>query len=116
MRAGQLRHRIAIQTKTEVSDGMGGMTVTWPEKDWYKVWASVWPLRGEEPIEAMRLEGKVSHRIKIRYGAKVASLLSTLPTAKRIYLIKEDRYFRILSVLKPVERNIFFDIMVEEEV
>ena len=116
MRAGTLKQRIVVQTKTEVSDGMGGATVTFPEKDWVEVWASVIPLRGEELVEAMKLEGKVTHRIDMRYRRELYSLLAPSPVVKRIYWEKRNRYFNIRSVINVREANEKLEVMVEEEV
>ena len=116
MRAGNLRHRITIQLKTEVSDGMGGMTTTYPEKDWAEVWASVVPLRGTELIEAMKLGGKVSHKMEMRYRRQLYSLIAPSPVVKRLYWEKRDRYFNIISVINVREINRKLEIMVEEVV
>ena len=116
MRAGTLKHRITIQVKTEAPDGMGGVVVTWPEKDWVEVWAGVIPLRGEELVEAMKLEGKVTHRIEMRYRRQLYSLLSPSPVVKRLYWRKRNRYFNIRSVINVREANEKLEIMAEEEV
>lgn len=116
MRAGNLRHRITIQLKTEVSDGMGGMDTYWYEKDWTEVWASVVPLRGTELIEAMKLGGKVSHKIEMRYRRQLYSLIAPSPVVKRLYWEKRERYFNIISVINVRELNRKLEIMAEEVV
>jgi SPP1 family predicted phage head-tail adaptor len=109
MRAGTLRHRIIIQTKSEDPDGMGGAKVTWPEKDWIEVWARVKPIRGMEQIQALSLEGKITHQILMRYREGVT-------VAKRIYWKKQNKYFNIRSVINPDQRNISLEIMAQEEI
>jgi len=116
MRAGPLRERVIIQVKTETSDGMGGMTITWPEKDWTEVWASVIPLRGTELVESMKLEGKVTHVITMRYRRQLYSLLAPSPVVKRIYWQKRDRYFNIRNVINVREANEKLEVLAEEEV
>ncbi|MCK5605440.1 phage head closure protein [Candidatus Pacearchaeota archaeon] len=116
MRAGSLKQRLTIQVKTETPDGMGGAIVEWLEKDWTEVWAAVIPLRGEELVESMKLEGKVTHRIEMRYRRQLYSLLSPSPVVKRLYWRKRDRYFNIRSVINVREANEKLEIMAEEEV
>lgn len=114
MRAGNLRHRITIQLKTETADGTGGFIETWPEKDWVEVWASVIPLRGVELIEAMKLEGNVRHKIEMRYRRQLYSIIAPSPIVKRLYWEKRDRYFNIISVINVRELNRKLEIMAEE--
>lgn len=116
MRAGNLRHRITIQVKTEIDDGMGGKITTFPEKDWTEAWASVIPLRGVELIEAMRLGGKVTHRIEMRYRRQLYSLIAPSPVVKRLYWEKRNRYFNIINVINVRELNRKLEIMAEEAV
>lgn len=116
MRAGNLRHRITIQLKTETADGMGGMDVDWYEKDWIEVWASVIPLRGVELIESMKLGGKMTHKIEMRYRRQLYSLIAPSPVVKRLYWEKRDRYFNIISVINVRELNRKLEIMAEEVV
>lgn len=116
MRAGNLRHRLTIQLKTETPDGTGGMVDTYPEKDWTEVWASVIPLRGVELIEAMKLEGNVRHKIEMRYRRQLYSLIAPSPVVKRIYWEKRERYFNIVNVINVRELNRKLEIMAEEVV
>ena len=46
MRAGELRHKLIIQTPTETADGLGGYSVAWDDAK--TVWGALWPLRGRE--------------------------------------------------------------------
>lgn len=116
MRAGNLRHRLTIQLKTETADGTGGFIETWPEKDWTEVWAGIIPLRGVELIEAMKLEGNVRHKIEMRYRRQLYSLIAPSPVVKRLYWEKRERYFNIVSVINVRELNRKLEIMAEEVV
>jgi len=116
MRAGNLRHRLTIQLKTETADGMGGFVDTYPEKYWTEVWAGVVPLRGVELIEAMKLGGKVTHKMEMRYRRQLYSLIAPSPIVKRLYWEKRDRYFNIVSVINVRELNRKLEIMAEEVV
>jgi len=104
MRASELRHRIIIQASTKISDGMGSFTTSW--SDVATIWAGIWPLRPKEVIENMRAEGKLTHRIRIRYRKNLTS-------ANRLKF--GNRYFNIKGPpINPNERNIYLDIMAEE--
>lgn len=106
MRAGDMRHRVTIQVQSKAPDGMGGFEVTWTDLD--TVWAAIWPIRGAERIEAMKLEGKVTHQIRIWYRDDVT------PLANRLKL--GNRYFNIRSAVDAYEKRINLDILAEETV
>lgn len=103
MRAGDLRHKITIQSPTETSDGMGGMTTTW--STFKTVRAAIWPLKGAEYIATMQTTSEISHKVRIRY-------LEALTPKHRIKW--GDRYFDIEAIINPDERNIYFEMMCKE--
>jgi len=105
MRAGTLRHKITFQTATDTSDNMGGYTQAWT--DTYDCFAAIWPLKGTEALEAMKLEHAVTHRIRIRYRSGITADM-------RIKF--GSRYFDIVSSINPDERNVSLDIMATESV
>ena len=66
MRAGDLRHRVTIQVRTETSDGHDGLTETWA--DHHRRWAAnVVPLAGRELERARAIDPRSSHRVDLRY-------------------------------------------------
>lgn len=65
MRAGQLRHRVTIQQKTETRSGTGDVVVTW--SDVAQVWAANEPLRGREYLEAKQVHDEAVTRFRIRH-------------------------------------------------
>lgn len=69
MRAGLLRERVTIQSKTSVSDGEGGRTPTWSTLA--TVWAQVEPLRMGERLQANALGSALTWRVVMRYRADV---------------------------------------------
>jgi SPP1 family predicted phage head-tail adaptor len=81
-------------------------TVTWTCKS-PKTRASIWPLRANEQIENMKVDLKVTHRIRIRY-------LSGVTTAMRIKF--GDRYFNLTSQINENERNRTLEFLAEETV
>lgn len=64
MRAGSLRHRVAIQEPVETRDDHGGITRTW--NTIATVWASVEPLSGTELYEAQQVQSRVTVRVRMR--------------------------------------------------
>lgn len=70
MRAGQLRHRVTLQSKSVVQNTFGEETITWT--DTATIWAAVEPLRGREFLEARQDQAEVSTRIRMRYRSGVA--------------------------------------------
>ena len=109
MRAGTLRHTIAIQERTETSDGMGGSTEAWTDvAGMGSVPAAIWPMRGVERLDAMKLEFKEPRKIRIRYR-------SGIDTANRIYWSDKGKTFNIVSINNPDERNIYLEMICTEE-
>lgn len=69
MKIGDMRNRLALERETSTPDGMGGQTVTWLTVA--TVWAAIWPLKTVERMAAMKIEGELTHRIRIRYRENV---------------------------------------------
>lgn len=98
-----LNKRITLQYKTIVPDGMGGFTNSW--NDAGTVWAALWPTSAKEIIQANSTAMVVSHRIRIRYRRDV----------KGSWRVKfGTRYFAIIAITNPNEKNEFLDLMCKE--
>lgn len=65
MQAGQLRHRVTLQTVTETRDAVGGLVESWATTA--TLWAAVEPLRGREFFQARAEQAGVDTRIRTRY-------------------------------------------------
>jgi len=111
MRAGELRHRVAIQEQTDTTDGMGGFTTAWAAvAGMSSLPAAIWPLKSKERLENLKLESEVTHRIRIRYVSGVTSKM-------RVYWAEKSRTFNIIGTpINPDERNIMLEMMATEEV
>lgn len=100
---GNLNKRITVQYETRVADGMGGFNTTWT--DLADVWAAIWPVSAKETISSMQNVMEISHRIRVRYRSTI------LPS----YRIKfGTRYFNIVSIINPNEKNEWMDILAKE--
>ncbi len=82
MRAGTLRHRVALQTSTDSRDAIGGVSEAWATT--YTLWAAVEPLRGREYFDAATVQSAVDTRIRIRYHADLDTKMRVL-WGTRIY-------------------------------
>lgn len=103
MKIGDLNKRITLQYQAKAPDGMGTSTVTWT--DIATVWAAIWPVSASEQVKAMGTVQTITHRIRIRYR-------SVLKSSWRIKY--GNRYFAIVGVTNPEERNEFLDILCKE--
>ena len=104
MRAGFLRHRLALKAKSVSRDSFGEEDVTWATTA--TVWGSVEPLRGREYMEAKQGQADVSHRVVIRYRTGV------VPTM-RVYL-EDGRGFEVESVINRLEKDEMLELMCRE--
>jgi len=105
---GALRHRVTIEAENASPDGAGGLTDPWANPTQVAtVWAEITPLSGSEQLRAMRLEERVSHRIRMRYRTDV-----TPQHRMRLGI----RQFNVRSVLNEGERSRWLIILVDEGV
>ena len=103
MEVGKLNKRITLQYPANVSDGMGGYTTTWTDS--LDVWASIWPVSATETIQSMQPAMTITHRINMRYR-------STVQPEWRIKF--GERYFDIVSMINPEERNEWLYLLCKE--
>lgn len=99
MRAGQLRHRVTIQSLVGGSpsrDSGGATEESWA--DLATVYAAVEPLRGRELIAAQQVVSEVSGTIRIRYR-------DDLTITSKMRCVFESRNFEILAAVDPQERH-----------
>jgi len=104
MRAGQLRHIIKVQEKTDTIDGMGATVSTWTDK--FQTRAAIWPVSSKERISSMKIESEITNKIRIRYRSGISSK-ERIKFGSRIFEIKG-------TPINTDERNIMLDILVTE--
>ena len=103
MQIGQLNKLVTIQYPTVVPDAMGGFTDTWVQAA--TAWAAIWPTSAKETVESNSLAMVVSHKIRIRHRS----------VFKPEWRIKfGNRYFSIVSIINPNEKNEWLDLMCKE--
>ncbi len=106
MTIGGMRKQVAIQSEAQTPDGAGGYALGW--NTIATVWAEIEPLHGHEVLSADHLEGRVTHKVTMRFRSD----LSPITTAMR--LLYNSRAFNIHAVLNTGEDNRFLSLMVEE--
>lgn len=108
MRVARLRHRVTIQKPVITKDGSGGVVTSWENiSGIHEVWAAIEPLTGQQYFAAKQVMSEVSHRVTMRY------LPGVLPTMRLLF---SGRYFSIVSVINPDEKNRYLVLMVSEMV
>jgi len=105
MQIGSLNKRVTLQYSTKVSNEMGGFVTSWV--DAATIWAAIWPVSAAETVQSMQPTMTISHRVRIRYR-------SVLRANWRIKF--GLRYFNIVSVINPNEKNEMLDLMCKESV
>ena len=105
MRAGRLRHRVAIQSQTRSLDVYGEDTGSWSTVS--TVWASIEPISGAERLQSNTIEATTTHRVRMRGGA-------TVDTTNR--LLFGSKTFEIEAVIDDGERGIGKELMCREAV
>jgi len=104
MPIGDLNKLISIIGTTRISDDMGGFIET-DTTIASNIWAAIWPISASEQVQAMSTTMTISHRIRIRYRSVL----------KSFWRIKfGTRYFSIVSIVNPSERNEWLDLMCKE--
>jgi len=93
MRAGNLKHKIVIQTYTEPQNDFGEVVKGWA--DFKTAYASITPLSAKEFYKA-GVQAEATHKIEVRY------LKDIKPKMRVVY---QDRIFDITSVLNIREEN-----------
>ena len=107
MKAGELRHRLRLQSSTRASDGQMGYTTTWSTD--VTVWGAVWPQKGTEYVQHMLTQGEEIVRIRIRYRSGVT-------IGKRFQHEQTSDIYNIKSVINWENRNIYLDCVCVKEV
>jgi SPP1 family predicted phage head-tail adaptor len=95
MRAGSLRHRVAIQTPVETNDH-GSITLSWSTAA--TRWAEIRALSGRELAVARQQQSQVTHEVELRSPG-----VTVTPKNRILY---GSRVLQIESIRDPSERGI----------
>lgn len=109
MKVGDLRHRVEIQTYTEVLDPNGGQNGTWATTS--TVWAAVQTLTGRKLELARQIDAEATVEIRTRYCGSGGSANITVGGR----LLFNDRILQPVVVINENERNITLRITCKEK-
>ena len=104
VRIGRLRNRIQIQTYTESRNDHGQVLQEWSTAA--TRWGGIEPLKSDEIIAADKIEGRVTHKIILRYYEGLS---------KKNRLCFDSRYFNIFSIVNRKERDKVHEILARED-
>lgn len=104
MRAGELRHSVAIQAATESRDGID-VDYSWATAD--TVRASITPLSGNETVTEDQEQSTATHRVIMRNYTGLTPQHRLLFGSRELYIV---------SVLNTDERNRRMEVLVREKV
>lgn len=105
MRAGQLRHRLALQSVSRNQDSYGEAIETFAT--YATVWGSVEPTAGKELELGDQISGEVTHKVIIRHNTSV-------DVKDRISF--DSRVYEINAILNWQERDIYNTLLCKEVV
>lgn len=110
MRAGTLRNRVVLQSRTETQGSTGEVTWTWADVD--EVWAAIEPISGREYFAAQQVQSSTDTRIRIRYRHGVTSKMRVKyeEPGSPMY----TRYYEIESVINVREGRRELHLMCRE--
>ena len=103
MQTAKYRHRIIIETASELSDTVGQMIKTWSTAA--TVWASVNAMSGKELISSQQLFAEATHKIELRFNSNVT------PSARFNF---GGRIFDINFVRNLQERDCYLECLCTE--
>lgn len=105
MKAGKLRHRIAIEYPTRTPDAGKGYSTSWSTLSGGNVWAEIMPLSASDRYAQAHVYSGQTHTVRIRS-------LSTVLSNMRVKF--GTRYFAIQGVTNKDERNVEMNLSCEE--
>ena len=94
MRAGALKHRVTIESRTQTQSSTGMATDTW--STFAKVFAEIKTVSGNESINADQVQAEQTHIVKIRFCPNIT-------TSMRVNY--ESRYFDINVIDNVMEHD-----------
>lgn len=95
MRAGRLRHRVAIQVNEPARDDYGQKVDAW--RTLAHRWAAVEPLAAKELLEGFQLGSEATHRVVLRYFE---------PLTSEHRISHNGRQLEIMGITNRDDRNI----------
>ena len=101
--AGELRHRVTIQSIPEIDDGHDGFIDGPPVTVQARIPARVKPLIGRDLERARQIDPRLSHEVTVRYWRNYPTDLAGGRTQLVYHAPSADRTFEIVSPPVDVE-------------
>jgi head-tail adaptor len=115
--AGELRHRVTVQARTETSDGHDGLVDSWAALK-SRIPAQVLPLLGRDLERAQQIDPRVSHTVSVRYWRSYQTDLDGGRTRLVYHPTSDSAADRLLEIVgAPVdveERHIVLQMLAKE--
>jgi len=108
MRAGDLRRRVTLQSRSTTQDAYGGQVNTW--SDLVVMWADIAALTGRELEAAKAVQTEVTHHVTVRYQ----SIFADPKAVAAMRIVYNNRYFNIHACLNVDERNREINLLCSE--
>lgn len=105
MDIGRTNKRIAFYGSVEQENELGQIEQI--QKELFRTWASVEPLRGREYQEAQKIRPELTYKITIRYRPGITP---------DMHLKYKERLFEIVSVINMKEQNEIIELMCTEKI
>ena len=105
IRAGRLRHRLTLQSKSETRDAYGSAIISWVDE--VTLWGAIEPLSGKEYFSQSSVQAESKVRIVIRFYSGISTT----------WRVKNDGlYYDIKDVLNENSRDRMLVLMCSEGV
>lgn len=105
MRAGSLRHRLLIESKTQAQDELNQPVDTWVAVT--TVWGRIAPMKATEGYEANQNVARITHEITIRYTSAVS---------ENMRIVHDSRTFYIQGIRNAEEKGVMLTLECSERV
>ena len=109
MRTGDLRRRVAIQSRSVTLDSWGQQIAAWDDV-LTNCPAAIEALAGNERLVALQIHSEITHKVTIRYNAAF-SIPADVGSWRITYA---SRIFNIHAAMNPDEKNRWIEIMCSE--
>jgi len=105
VRAGRLRHKVVLQSRSNTQDDFGQPVESWTALG--SIYAAIEPLSGRELMTRSGAAALASHKITIRHREGIT------PANRILFGV---RLFDILLIVNPQEMNERLEMIVQERV
>lgn len=107
MRAGILRHRVSLQSRSETRDAMGGTTFSWAT--YATRWARIETTGGAESPVGVGVASETTHTVTMRYDSTLSAVVP------RDRVLFGSRVLDVVAVVRDEQRPITLMLTCKEK-